>query len=306
MTGSLILSRRAGRAAHQALAGLAACLLAVTAIGCTAAEETTEPRPEATELPDSSETEATGICAHVDDLAGDLELAIADEISDPASAPERYATASERFSTIDPPTDLGREWGALSDLFAMASEALAGQDIQTEEDLSNALSLGNDEDTFFLVIMTPGAADAVGVHLQRECGSDLGYTEPAIDDPCATIDAGTLEAALGGAPDGERIAWAGGVRECVWTQGDSEAALVVGPADALRSDVLADVSELETVGGGIIMYDGAVGPFRAGGGRTAFMDVSDTGVLASAATGDDAADRDHAAQIVTEAAGQLG
>lgn len=252
-------------------------------------------------------TAGSSLCALTDDLAGDIELVSMDEIDDPGSFPARVAAAAERFDATEPPEGIDKEWTMVSQLFTLVDGALEGKEIGSEDDLREALSMEGEE-AFFLVLAAPGSAEAIGVHLQQECGADLGFPEPALADACGAIDAAHLGSVFdGAAPEGERMRWAGGITECSWKDGDVEVALTVGPAKILHDDVLRDVTPIDTVNADppVEVYDGALGPFRFASGRTAIGEVNETGVLVSIRAGDHQAEINTAVELVGLVAGEL-
>lgn len=298
----------AGRA-RRVIVASTALLVAAFTVGCSASQESPSTgsagSAESNEI--STDAESSAFCAEADNIASDLEIGIMTEIEDPTAFPSRMAAASERFSTIDPPAAIAEPWQALSRLFAFAAEGLEGKDIQNEDQVRDALS-SNSEEMFALVLLTPGAIEAVGVQLQRDCAMDLGYPEPAIEDACAAIDAPILEAIFGGPPpEGSPMRWSGGTTECSWESADIEVGLVIGSASMLRTDVLTDMAPLETVSADQVVeiYDGALGPFRFAAGRTALSEVGDVGVLVSVRTGDAHVEAEHAVAVASAVAGEV-
>lgn len=245
---------------------------------------------------------AGGFCESVDGIERDLALANLTEIEDPAEYPDRVSSAAERFASVEPPAEIASSWQRVSDFFTTTDEALRDVEVRTEEDLEQALSLEGEE-AFGMVLTLPGQAEAVGLYVQETCQVDLGIAAPAVADVCAAVDAAHLQSVFdNGVPEGEHRPWGNGTVECMWSDGDREVGVVVMPAQAMRSDLLDGMSPLESVAMGgeapIDVYDGAFGPLRAAGGRTAATVVGDTGVLASVRSGDPRAEADKAIALV--------
>lgn len=239
---------------------------------------------EPTEAPDGE----NAFCAAGEDIASTLDIVSTDSIADPAAYRERMMSSAELFTTVEPPANVEREWGAVSELLTLSADALADAEVATEDDVRDALS-SDSEDAFFLVLTAPGFMEAIGVELQRECGLDLGLTEPAFDDACIAVDPMHLSSAFAGeVPEGESMRWAGATSDCTWDDGENSVGLTVSAAE-VSGQILGEAALLDTVaadGVDVEVYDGAVGPFRASGGRTAVATVGETVVHASVRTGD--------------------
>lgn len=235
-------------------------------------------------------------CEAVAGIGDDLSVSdlTADWKADPQEYVTKLSTAAQRFSTVEPPESIAASWQALGEFFSMADTALAGVDATSAEAVEQALKF-DDEDAFAMVLMLPGQAETVGAFVQDECGVDLGIEAPVVANVCDALDPSHLGSVFGDAvPAGENRRWGNGVVECMWDDRDgTEVGIVIGPADALRPDLLQGQGPIDVVQTGdapIDVYDGALGPLRAASGRTAVTEVGGTAVLASVRTGDMDAD----------------
>lgn len=324
--GTIAISRTtiSRRTVARSLTWGVAIVLVGAAAGCGTEEPTrttttdqsqspTEPGSDPTADPAAADSDAStddDFCANVDGIADDLDLLIATEADDPAQFPEQIAAAADRFSRIEPPEQIAASWQALGDMFAMTDEALEGVEVTSEDDIEQALSFDDDEAAFAMVIQLPGNVDSVGVFVQDACGVDLGFEPPAIANVCDVMDPVHLESVFEAAvPEGEHRPWGGGTVECMWDdEQGNEVGVVVLPAEAMHRDLLHDKDAMETVAfddATIEVYDGAFGPLRGAGGRTAVLVVDDTGVLASVRGGDDAAAAQKAIALVGMVATEL-
>lgn len=299
----------------RSLSVCAAVVLLGSVAACGGGEPTEEPDsgPEASAASAPSSTEgdaAGGFCEQVDGIGEDLALLKLDEMDDPAGFPGRVSQAAARFAGVEPPEQIAESWQRVGDFLALADEALRDVEVTNEADIEQALNLEG-EAAFAMVLLLPGQVEAVGVYVQETCQVDLGITPPAIGDVCAVLDPVHLQSVFdGGVPEGENRRWGEGTVECTWDDGDDhQVGVVVMPAGAMNRDLLDGASQVDTVqmdGSAIDVYDGAFGPFRAAGGRTAATVVGDTGVLASVRTGDAQAEALKAVALVGLVATDLG
>jgi hypothetical protein len=281
------------------LALTAATVLMLPSAGCGTDEESRagdRSGANGSSSPAAGEASGGEFCKAVAGIEDDLSVLdlTAGWKADPQGYVKRLSTAAERFSTVEPPAPIVQPWRALGKFFSMANTALDGVDATRPEAIEQALKF-NDEEAFSMVLLLPGQGETVGAFVQEKCGVDLGIKSPAVANVCDALDPSHLGSVFGDAvPTGENRRWGKGVVECVWDDRDgTEVGIVVGPADALRPDLLQGKEPIDTVrtgGAATDVYDGALGPLRAASGRTAVTEVGGTAVLASVRTGDMNAD----------------
>lgn len=289
----------------------AAVLIAGSVAACGGEEGTGEPgsqpEPSASSVADSDP--ANAFCEGVVGIEDDLALLELTEFDDPAGVPDRVSDAAERFATIEPPEQIAASWQHVSDVLALMDESLSDVEVQTQEDIDDALAMEG-EQAFTMVLRLPGQVESVGVYVQDTCQVDLGIVPPAIADVCATVDVAHLDSVFDGdVPEGENRRWGAGAVECVWDdRDDREVGIVVMPAAAMHDDLLTDLTPLDSVqleNSTIDVYDGAFGLLRAAAGHTAATVVGDTGVLASVRSGDAQAESQKAIAIAGLVADEL-
>lgn len=293
-----------------ALGAAAAILGSLAACSTTTAAPSTDTQPETKQAtPAEAETDSE-FCQAMDGIENDLALL---KMSAAPGDPEKFAAqtaiAAERFSSVAPPDSIAGSWSYLGDFFSMANEALEGVDVTNEADLEEALNFDG-EDAFAMVIQLPGQSEAVGLFVQETCGLDLGIVPPAMANVCDAFDQSDLDSIFtAGIPEGENRPWGDGVVECYWEDDQgNEVGAVVGPAERLKSEILQNVETVDSVkvdGVTIQVFDGAVGPLRAAGGRTAMAQVADTGVMVSVRTGDSSVEAEKAVALVSLVSSKL-
>ncbi|GAA5150347.1 hypothetical protein GCM10025768_15050 [Microbacterium pseudoresistens] len=302
MTGTLLRRRR------LAGIGIAAALSAALAACATpAAPDAAGPASE--EPPNTPASVADGLCAHADEVAKLITTANLNEVADPSAVPQRVADAVALFDEVEPPDEIAEAWGRVGQLFTMLDEALEGKTITSADDLRTVLPQ-DDPEAFALVLLVPGQAEIVGLHLQDECGVELGLSTPAVADACSVIDPLQLGSVFpSGAPAGKPVRWPNATVECTWSGDENEVGVVFGPGEALIAETFRDMAPVETVAGDpeVLVYDGALGPLRFRGGRTAVVQKEVAAVLVSvAAGGDRRAEADKAIALAMSAALALG
>lgn len=239
-----------------------------------------------------SETESSdedGFCAATDGL-GEALLIVTDQSADPSAAAEAVSTAKTVLTDVPAPAAIAEPWEFLTRAMSVFEKAFANAD-GGEPQLDG-------EEGFATLVLLPGGIEAVGVHLQQECGADLGLTEPVVDDVCALIDPASLGSVFDSVPAGMPQRWGGATVECVWEAGDNQVGAIVGTATTVSGEILqgvAPASDVQMDGYTIDVHQGTLGMFRfSTQGSTAAAVIGEWAVMASVRSGDDAADKNKA------------
>src|SRR5690606_25605796 len=115
-----------------------------------------------------------GFCGAVGTDFADFSVeSVMGDVADPAAYPARIATYAEVFRTVEPPEQIRPSWQMTGDFLIQVDERLDGVDVQTQEQLEEALRFDGEE-AFTTVIQLPGQIETIGLYLQDECGLDLG------------------------------------------------------------------------------------------------------------------------------------
>jgi hypothetical protein len=282
------------------VAATAAAMLALTA-GCASGGGAT---PSTKDAAQPAGDDGGGFCEQTAGL-GEALVSLLDESTDAKTAVDIVATARGILTEVDPPAPIADAWAFLTQAMTTFDHALADADVEAGEKLRL-----DGEEAFATMIQLPGQVETVGLHLQEECGTDLGMTARVVSDVCAVVDPAFLGSVFRTAPAGEPRAWGEGTVECMWTEGDAEVGAIVGPATTMFDDLVKDalpISSTDMDGYTIDVYEGAFGPLRASTtGRTAAAMIGGSAVLVSVSTGDDAADELKAVALAGLIADEVG
>ncbi|WP_300267188.1 hypothetical protein [Microbacterium sp.] len=272
-----------------------ALIALLTGCGPSAGESSADTEADAASVASSEETpeaeasEDDGFCTATDGL-GEALLIIKDQSADPSVGAEAVSTAKTILTEVPAPADIAEPWEFLTGAMGVFEEAFASAD-------GGAPQL-DDEEGFATLVLLPGGVEAVGVHLQQECGADLGLTAPVIDDVCAVVDPASLGSVFESVPAGTSQRWGGATVECQWEAGDSHVGAIVGSVTMVSDEILqgaAPASEVQMDGYTIDVHQGTLGMFRfSTQGSTAAAVIGEWAVMASVRSGDAAADESKA------------
>lgn len=238
-----------------------------------------------------------GFCDSVEGIEDDFAIFEEDpENIDPATLSDQIATATERFTSVDPPEEIAEDWHAIADLFTLLFEAEDPANMEGEEAFASVLTIGVH-------------VDRVAAYIQDECDVDLGVSAGTVTDSCSLADEADLSVVFpdGVVPEPEGVPFGGDTNDCVWEGEDDDFNVGVAtlPAEDLQSDVLDTTQPLATVTIGDVegqMIDGVYGIGRFGGGRTISFVKGDIGLLVSVRMGGFDADRDVEEETATSIA----